>query len=65
LDVVKGVGRVDSEADEDDVRIWVRQRSQTIVIFLASGIPKSQFDVFPVDLDIGNVVLENGWDIYL
>lgn len=65
MDVVKGVGRVDSEADEDDVRIWVRQRSQTIVIFLASGIPKSQFDVFPVDLDIGNVVLENGWDIYL
>ena len=41
LDVVEGVRRVDSEADEDDVGVWVGQRSQTIVIFLASRIPKS------------------------
>ena len=39
LNVIKRIWRVDGEADEDDVRVWVRQRSQSIVIFLASRIP--------------------------
>ena len=40
LDVVKGIGRVDSEADENDMGIRVRQRAQTVVIFLSSRIPQ-------------------------
>jgi hypothetical protein len=39
LDVVKGVRRVDSEADQDDMGIWVGQRTETIVIFLTRRIP--------------------------
>lgn len=41
LDVVERVGRVDGEADEDDVRVGVRQRTKTVVVFLTRGIPQS------------------------
>ena len=39
LYVIERVRRVDSEADEDDVRIWVAERSQPIIVFLTSRIP--------------------------
>ena len=65
LDVVKGIRGVDSKADENDMGIRVRQWTETIVIFLTCRIPQGQFDVFAIDLDIGNVILENSWDIDL
>ena len=39
LHVIKGIGGVDGKADKDDVGIWVRERTETIVIFLTSRIP--------------------------
>lgn len=39
LDVVKRVGRVDGKADENDMRVGVRERSESVVIFLAGSIP--------------------------
>lgn len=39
LDVIKGIGRVDGKADENDVGIRVGERTEAIVIFLAGGIP--------------------------
>lgn len=39
LDVVEGVGRVDSKADQDDMRIGIGERPEAVVIFLASCIP--------------------------
>ena len=39
LNVIERIGRVDRETDEDDVRVRVGQRTQTIVIFLTGGIP--------------------------
>ena len=39
LHVIKGIRRVDSKADENDVGIRVGQRAETVVIFLASRIP--------------------------
>ena len=40
LDVVEGVGGVDGKADEDDVGVGVRQRSETVVVFLTCRIPQ-------------------------
>jgi len=60
LDVVEGVRTVDSEADEDDVGIRVGQGSETVIIFLTGGIPQGKLDVFTVNLDISDVVLEHG-----
>jgi hypothetical protein len=65
LDVVERVGGVDGEADEDDVGVGVRERSETVVIFLACGIPESQLYVFTIDLDVGDIVLEDGGDVDL
>jgi hypothetical protein len=39
LDVVKRIRRIDGEADQDNVRVGVRERAETVVIFLASRIP--------------------------
>jgi hypothetical protein len=45
--------------------VRVGERAETIIIFLASRIPKSKLNVLAIDLDIGNVVLEDGGDVDL
>jgi hypothetical protein len=65
LDVVERIGRVDGEADEDNVRVGVGEGAETVVIFLASGIPEGKLYVLAVHLDIGDVVLENSGDVDL
>ena len=63
--VVQGIGRVDGEADQDDVRIGVRERAEAVVILLTGGIPQRQLDMLAIDLDVGDVVLEDGRDVDL
>lgn len=65
LDVVERVWRVDGEADEDDVRIRVGERSQSVVILLTGSIPKSQLYMLSVDLDVRDIVLEDRWHVDL
>jgi hypothetical protein len=65
LDVVERVRRVDSKANQNDMRVRVGQRTEAVVIFLASSIPKGELDVLAINLDIGNVVLEDGGDVDL
>lgn len=65
LNVIQGVGRIDSEADKDHVRIGVRERAETVVVLLASRIPESQLDMLAVNLDVGDIVLEDGGDVDL
>ena len=45
--------------------VRVGQGTKTVVILLASGIPKGELDVLAIDLDIGNIVLEDSGDIDL
>ena len=47
------------------MRIWVREWSETIIILLTGSIPKGQLNVLAIDLDVGNVVLENSGDVHL
>ena len=65
LHVVKRIRRVDSETDEDDVGVGVAEGSKPIVVFLTGSIPQGKLNVFPIDLHIGDVVLEHGRDIDL
>ena len=39
LNVVQRVGRVDGEANQDDVRVGVGEGTEAVVVFLASRIP--------------------------
>jgi hypothetical protein len=54
LDVVERVGRVDREADEDDVRVRVREGTETVVVFLTGGIPEGELDALAIDDDVRN-----------
>lgn len=65
LDVVERVWRVDGETDQNDVGVGVRQRTETVIIFLASSIPKGEFNVLAINLDVGDIVLEDGRDVDL
>ena len=65
LYVVERIGRVDGKADEDNVGVGVGERAETVVILLAGGIPEGELDVLAIDLDIGDVVLEDSGDVDL
>lgn len=65
LYVVERVGRVDGKADQDNVGVGVGERAETVVILLAGGIPEGELDVLAIDLDIGDIVLEDGGDVDL
>lgn len=62
-DVVETGRRNNAEADKEDVGLRVAERAQAIVVFLASGIPKSQADRFVVDHDTRRVVVKDGRDV--
>ena len=47
------------------MRVGIGERAEAVVVFLAGGIPQGQLDVLAVDLDIGDVVLEDGRDVDL
>ncbi|KAH3663125.1 hypothetical protein OGATHE_004701 [Ogataea polymorpha] len=63
LNVIQSVWRVHRKTYQNDVGIWVREWSKTIVVFLAGGIPKSQLNSSAINFDIGNVVLKHRWDV--
>ena len=65
LDVIEGVGGVDAEADEDDVRFGVGKGTEALIVFLAGGIPKGELYGFAVYSAVGDVVFKNGWDVAL
>ena len=45
--------------------VGVAEGPESVVVFLAGGIPKGKLNVLAVDLDIGDVVLEHGGDVDL
>jgi len=47
------------------VGVRVAQRSEAIIVFLSSRIPKSEFDMPLIDLDVRNVGLKHCWNINL
>jgi hypothetical protein len=65
LHVVERVGGINSEANQNNVRVGVWKGTEAVVIFLAGGIPESELDVLAVNLDIGDIVLEDGGDVDL
>lgn len=47
------------------MRVRVGERSEPIVVFLTRRIPKSELNVLAINLDIGDVVLEDSGDVDL
>lgn len=64
FNVVKRVGGDDGETNEEDIGLRVRQRAKSVIIFLASGIPKAQVHGATIDHDVGRVVVKDGGDVF-
>ena len=60
LHVCKTGRKIDGEHDEDDVRLGITERPQSVVLFLSCCIPKSQFNFFAFVFDLSYVVFEYG-----
>ena len=65
--ILEGVRAIDSEANEKQVCLWVRERTQTVIFFLSGSIPKRKLNRFPswLVVGMGDVVLEDCGDIFL
>ena len=60
LDVIERGGADDGKADQENIGLGVRERSQPVVILLSSGIPKAETDRLSVDHNTSGVVVEAG-----
>jgi len=61
--IVERGGADDRETDQEDVRLGVGERTETIIILLSGGIPQAQADRLVVDHNVCGVIVENGWDV--
>ena len=61
--VDEGGGLNNREDDEEDITVGVGEWPQSIVLFLAGGVPQAQGDHASVDLDSGGIVIEDGRDV--
>lgn len=60
LDVVKGWRADNGEANEEDICLRVRERSQSVVILLTRSVPESEADWLAIDHYTRRVVIEAG-----
>ena len=44
-DVLQAVWRVYAEAHEDDISVWVGERTQPVVVFLTRSVPECQLNL--------------------
>ena len=65
LNVVQRVRGVNGEADQDDMRVGVAERTETIIVLLSSRIPQGKLNVLSIDLNIGHIILEHSGNIDL
>ena len=45
--------------------VGVRERSESVVIFLARSIPECKFDVLSIDFNVGHIIFEDCGDVDL
>ena len=48
------------ETQHDAIRVVVTQRAETVIFLLAGGVPDGELDLLAVDVDIMDVVFEDG-----
>ena len=64
LNVAPRGGIVECKTDEEDVGAGIRQRSESVVIFLPGGVPQTDVDGFTVYHDVAGIVVEHSGDIF-
>lgn len=43
------------------MRLGIRQRPETLVLFLTGSVPQCQLDGLAVELNVGHIVVKDGW----
>jgi len=61
--ILQAVRRIDGEAHQNHVRVRIRQRSETIVVFLTSRVPQGELDLAAVNFDVSDVIFKDGGDV--
>jgi len=52
------------EAYQEDVGLRIRKGTKTVIVLLPCGIPQTKRNRFPVNHDIGRVVVENSGNVF-
>ena len=60
LNIIQRIGTVNGKTYKNDVRVGVTYRTEAIVVLCATRIPDGQFHMFPVHLDVSDVILKDG-----
>jgi hypothetical protein len=56
-------GRNNGETEQENVGLWVRQGSQSVVFFLPGSVPQAQVNRLSVDHHIGGIVIKHSWHV--
>jgi len=63
LDVVVRVLADDGKANQEDIRLWVAQRSQSVVVLLTGSVPQAEVNGLAVDHHVGRVIVKHRGDV--
>jgi len=63
LDVVERSGADDGEANQEDIRLRVREGTQSVIILLAGGIPQTQVDGLAIHHHVRGVVIKHSGNV--
>lgn len=63
LYILEGRSGVHGKTYEKHIGLWIRKRSQTIIIFLTSSIPHGYVNRFSLKHDIAGIIIEHCWYI--
>jgi len=62
--ILEGGGAHHGEADQEDIRLWIREWPEPVVVLLSRGVPEPQGDRHPVTHHGGGVVVEHCGHIF-
>jgi len=65
LNVIQRVGRVNGKTDQDDMRVGVTERTETVIVLLSGCIPQGKLNMLPINFNVGDIVLEHSRNINL
>lgn len=65
LYIGEGRSLINGKANQNDISLGIRERSQSVVVFLACSIPQRQLDRLVIELNTCNIILKYSGNITL
>src|SRR5690606_36696142 len=61
--IFKAGGGNHREHEHEDICLRIGERSQSVIVFLASGIPEIEVDNLAIQPEVCTEIIEHGWDV--